>query len=101
MPARAMVDESRAANPILVMTLMMESEPKEFLSEVLSRSPLFGAKRTRYAARHGNDIPATLLKQVSQHVAAGQPGSTVTSAVRFVGIYPPHYRPGVSRSWTD
>src|SRR5882757_3714362 len=30
----------------------------------------------RLAARHRNDIPATLLKQVSQHVAAGQAGST-------------------------
>jgi len=26
----------------------------------------------RLAARHRNDIPATLLEQVSQHVAAGQ-----------------------------
>jgi hypothetical protein len=30
----------------------------------------------RLAARHRNDIPATLLKQVSQHVAAGQTGGT-------------------------
>jgi hypothetical protein len=30
----------------------------------------------RFAARYGNDIPATLLKQVSQHVAAGQAGGT-------------------------
>jgi hypothetical protein len=30
----------------------------------------------RLAARHGNDIPATLLKQVSQHVAAGQAGGS-------------------------
>src|SRR6266851_1920430 len=30
----------------------------------------------RLAARHRNDIPATLLKQVSQHVAAGQAGGT-------------------------
>src|SRR5260370_4012137 len=30
----------------------------------------------RLAERHGNDIPATLLKQVSQHVAAGQAGGT-------------------------
>lgn len=27
-------------------------------------------------ARHRNDIPAALLKQVSQHVAAGQAGGT-------------------------
>src|SRR6266849_5263486 len=30
----------------------------------------------RFAARHGNDFPAPLLKQVSQHVAAGQTGGT-------------------------
>jgi hypothetical protein len=30
----------------------------------------------RFAARHGDDIPAILLKQVSQHVAAGQSGGT-------------------------
>jgi hypothetical protein len=40
------------------------------------------AGNPRFAARHGNDIPATLLKQMSQHVAA-----SMTSAVRFaVGI---------------
>jgi hypothetical protein len=30
----------------------------------------------RFAPRHGNNIPATLLKQVSQHVAASQTGSS-------------------------
>jgi hypothetical protein len=30
----------------------------------------------RLAARHRNDIPATLLKQVGQHVTAGQAGGT-------------------------
>jgi len=32
------------------------------------------ARNPRFAARHGNDIPATLLEQVSQHVAAGEAG---------------------------
>src|SRR6202023_1099153 len=34
------------------------------------------ATNPRLAARHRNDIPAALLKQVSQHVAAGQAGGT-------------------------
>jgi hypothetical protein len=57
------------------------AERAEFAPTVVQIEKIHGdvpvvAGNLRLAARHRNDIPAALLKQVSQHVAAGETRGT-------------------------